>query len=166
MLFRSNIVGSASTFTSTGQNSQFNSIGVGTAASGTAGEIRATNNVTAYYSDKRLKLILGTISNPLDRLMKLSGVFYKNNEVAGQYGYTSQEEQVGVIAQEVEEVLPQIVKPAPFDIGKDENGIEISKSGENYKTVQYEKLIPLLIEAIKEQQAQIEELRTQIKGMQ
>ena len=62
--------------------------------------------------------------------------------------------------------MPQVVKPAPFDTATDANGKIFSITGENYKTVQYEKLIPLLIEAIKEQQAQIEELRTQIKGMQ
>ena len=64
----------------------------------------------------------------------------------------NKKEQVGVIAQDVEKVLPQIVTPAPFDIGRDENDNEYSISGENYKTVQYDKIIPLLIEAIKEQQ--------------
>jgi len=66
---------------------------------------------------------------------------------------------VGVLAQDVERVLPEAVKPAPFDILKLNEGIEISMSGENYKTVQYEKLVPLLIEAIKELNNQIIELK-------
>jgi hypothetical protein len=77
------------------------------------------------------------------------------NDVAKANGYDSDETQVGVLAQEVEAVLPEIVKAAPFDL--DENGN--SKSGENYKTVQYEKLVPLLIEAIKELEAQVAELK-------
>jgi hypothetical protein len=85
----------------------------------------------------------------------LSGVYYTNNDVAKEHGYTSEETQVGVLAQEIEAVLPEIVKAAPIDL--DENGN--SKSGENYKTVQYEKLVPLLIEAIKELEAQVAELK-------
>ena len=65
---------------------------------------------------------------------------------------------VGVIAQDLQEVLPQAVKFAPFDRDAEGN----SKSGENYLTVQYEKIVPLLIEAIKEQQIQIDQLKTQI----
>jgi hypothetical protein len=142
----------------TGANFQVNSLGVGTAGSGTAGEIRATNNITAFYSDKRLKDIQGIIPNALAKLLTLSGVIFKQNKKAEEFGYTNYEEQVGVIAQEVQAVLPQVVKPAPFDL--DENNQ--SKSGENYITVQYEKLVPLLIEAIKEQQKQIDELKAKI----
>ena len=65
---------------------------------------------------------------------------------------------VGVSAQEVQKVLPEAVKLAPFD--KNDYGESIS--GENYLTVQYEKLVPLLIEAIKEQQTQVEELKKEI----
>jgi trimeric autotransporter adhesin len=133
-------------------------LGVGTAGSGTTGEIRATNNITAFYSDKRLKDIISTIPNALDKLLTLSGVIFTQNKKAEEFGYTDYSEQVGVIAQEVQAVLPQVVKPAPFDL--DENNQ--SKSGENYITVQYEKLVPLLIEAIKEQQKQIDELKAKI----
>ena len=139
----------------TGNNYQVNSLGVGTAASGTAGEIRATNNVTAYYSDARLKNVSGNISNALSKVCSLNGVLYTNNDLAGTFGYTTQEEQVGVLAQEVAAVLPQVVVAAPFDIGQNDDGTEYSISGQDYKTVRYEKLVPLLIEAIKELNAKI-----------
>jgi hypothetical protein len=150
--------------TSIVNNAQITTLGVGTTASGTTGEIRATNNITAYFSDKRLKDIKSTIPNALDKVMSLSGVLYTSNEIAAKYGYKDQFEQVGVIAQEVESVLPQIVKRAPFD-SKYVNGQEVSISGENYKTVQYEKLVPLLIEAIKDQQGQIEVMKAEINKL-
>ena len=134
------------------------SFGVGTAASGTAGQILATNDITAYYSDARLKTISGPILNALDKVNALSGVYYKSNEIAEKYGYTDQSVQVGVIAQEVKEVLPQVIRRAPFDMGPNDT----SKSGEDYMTVQYEKLVPLLIEAIKELSAEVAELKSKI----
>lgn len=114
---------------------QFGSFGVGTAASGTSGEIRATNNVTAYYSDERLKTKLGNIDNALAKLETLNGFYYEANEIAQSLGYEVKKE-VGVSAQEVEAIMPEVVAPAPID--------------DKYLTVRYERLVPLLIEAIKE----------------
>lgn len=125
------------------------------------GNIYAQGDVYAYYSDKRLKTVIGTIENAIDKVMSLSGVVYKNNDLAKSLGYDSQEEQVGVIAQQVKEVLPQVVRLAAFDIDF-VDGKEVSKSGENYLTVKYDKIIPLLIEAIKEQQIRIQELEKKI----
>ena len=147
----------SATFTSI-NNLQINSLGVGTAASTTAGEIRATNNITAYYSDARLKNVISNIPDALLKVNALNGVIYTNNDVANSFGYTTTEEQVGVLAQEVQAVLPQLVTPAPFDIGQNEDGTEFSKSGENYMTVRYDRLVPLLIEAIKELNAKVEAL--------
>jgi hypothetical protein len=127
----------------TSNNVQFNSIGAGTAASGTAGEIRATNNVTAYYSDDRLKTRLGKIENAIDKVCSLNGFYYEANQTAQDLGYKVKRE-VGVSAQEVQSILPEIIAPAPID--------------EKYMTVYYERLVPLLIEAIKEQQATINNL--------
>ena len=143
----------------TSSDVQFDSIGVGTAAAGTTGTIRATNQITAYYSDARLKEDIKPIENAIEKVKAISGVTYKPNAIAESFGYTNKEEHVGVLAQEVEAVLPQVVKPAPFDILQLQEGVEISRSGQNYKTVQYEKLVPLLIQAIKEQQIMIEELQ-------
>jgi hypothetical protein len=128
---------------------------VGTTADPGAGAIYATGNITAFFSDKRLKTVSGKIENALDKVGKLSGVYYTFNDTAKSFGYDSDEEQVGVIAQEVEAVLPQIVKAAPFDLDENNN----SKSGENYKTVQYDKLVPLLIEAINELRAEVKALK-------
>jgi hypothetical protein len=128
---------------------------VGTTSDPGAGAIYATGNITAFFSDQRLKTVSGKIENALDKVKSLSGVYYTMNDVAKANGYDSDETQVGVLAQEVEAVLPEIVKPAPFDLDENNN----SKSGENYKTVQYEKLVPLLIEAIKELEAQVAELK-------
>lgn len=139
-----NTTGSAGTFTSTSQNSQFNSVGVGTAGSGTAGEIRATNNITAYYSDDRFKTNLGNIPNALDKVQTLNGFYYEANELAQSYGYEKKME-VGVSAQQVQAIMPEVVAPAPID--------------ENYLTVRYERLVPLLIEAIKELKAEVDELK-------
>ena len=130
-------------------------LSVGTTSDPGAGAIYATGNITAFFSDKRLKTVSGKIENALDKVAKLSGVYYTFNDTAKSFGYDSDEVQVGVLAQEVEAVLPQIVKAAPFDLDENNN----SKSGENYKTVQYDKLVPLLIEAINELRAEVKALK-------
>ena len=137
------------TAAATNVNTQLASLGVGTAASGTAGEIRATNNITAYYSDDRLKTKLGNIENALDKVRSLSGFYYEANEVAQAFGYEVKRE-VGVSAQQVQAVQPEVVAPAPID--------------ENYLTVRYERLVPLLIEAIKELDGELQSIKQQLKG--
>ena len=145
-------ISSPTTFSSTLTltSAQITSLGVGTAASGTGGEIRATNAITAYYSDERLKTEVQRIDNALAKVRRLSGVYYVNNDVAKSYGYTSTERQVGYLAGQMKGELPEVVKPAPFDIGQNTDGTEYSISGQNYMTVQYEKVGPLLLEAIKD----------------
>lgn len=128
----------------TGSSVQFGSFGVGTAASGTTGEIRATNNITAYYSDDRLKTKLGAIENALDKVCSLSGFYYEANDTAQALGYKPVRE-VGVSAQEVQVVMPEVVAPAPID--------------DKYLTVRYERMMPLLIEAIKELSSEIDALK-------
>lgn len=137
---------------------QLTSLGVGTAASSTTGEIRATNQISSFYSDERLKENIKIIPDALNKLMTLRGVTYTPNSIAESYGYRK-ENMVGVIAQEVEAVLPEAVKPAPFDILQLNEGVEISRSGEYYKTVQYEKLVPLLIQAVKELAEEVNKLK-------
>jgi hypothetical protein len=143
-----NIVLSAPQNLHTGSNFQVNSLGVGTAAGGTAGEIRATNNVIAYYSDDRLKTRLGRIENALDKICSLEGFYYEANQTAQGLGYAVQRE-MGVSAQSTQLVAPEIVKPAPVD--------------DKYLTVQYERFAPLIIEAIKELRVEIDALKAKIK---
>jgi hypothetical protein len=123
------------------------------------GEVRATSEITAYYSDRRLKDNIKVILNALEKVKSISGVTYTGNDLAKEFGYDIKKPQVGVIADEIEAVLPEVIRPAPFDIDADGNSI----SGENYKTVQYEKIVPLLIEAIKEVSLQIEELKKKLQ---
>jgi hypothetical protein len=127
-----------------------------------AGALSVTNEITAYSSDKRLKTDVRPIDNAIDKVKSLNGIIYKWNDLANSLaGYTTDEDLVGLFAQDVQAVLPQAVRPAPFD---QENGE--SKSGEDYLTVQYEKLVPLLVEAIKEQQTTIERQQKQIDQIQ
>jgi len=128
----------------------------------TYGTQSATGNICAYSSDARLKTNVVNIENALEKLMSLNGVTFDWKEEVKDLGFnpTLMYNEAGVLAQEVEAVLPQATAPAPFDTEYDVNtGEQISKSGENYLTVQYEKIVPLLIEAMKEQQQQIEDLK-------
>ena len=131
-------------------------LGVNVAASTTDGRIDAGNDIVAFSSDKRLKENINPIENPLEKIDKLSGFTFNWNETANKLaGFDRNQSMVGVFAQDVESVLPEAVKRAPFD----NDGSDGSLSGENYLTVQYEKLVPLLIESIKELKAEIEELK-------
>ena len=129
----------------TGASVQFGSFGVGTGASGTTGEIRATNNITAFFSDERLKTKTGDIKNAVDKVCQSETLLYHANETAVALGYDASIQEVGVTAQSVQKVQPEIVVPAPID--------------DRYLTVRYEKLVPLLIEAIKELKAEIDVLK-------
>jgi hypothetical protein len=70
--------------------------------------------------------------------------------------------EIGLSAQDVQNVLPELVNIAPFDMSLDENGNIKSKSGDNYLTISYERLVPILIEGIKEQNKKISNLENEI----
>jgi hypothetical protein len=130
------------------------------------GNYYGSGDVTAYYSDERLKTKVSTITNAIEKVKSLEGFIYVENELAKSVGYTNDKEQAGVSAQQIQAVLPQAVSLAPFDMqGVPETGEIISKSGENYLTVKYDRIVPLLIEAIKEQQTQIEKLQAQLNDL-
>jgi hypothetical protein len=142
--------GSATTFTSTTQDSQFNSIGVGTAASTTAGEIRATNNVTAYYSsDRKFKENIRDIDTPLEKVVAIGGKYFDWTDAyiqahGGEDGYFISKSDFGVVAQDVHSVFPVAVKTR-------EDGT---------LAVDYEKLCSLAFAAIKELEKRIVELES------
>jgi hypothetical protein len=130
----------------------------GLSSLGVSGDITATGDVTAFSSDSRLKGDIQTITNALSKVKLITGVTYIHNDLAKSFGYTDESRFAGVLAQEVEAVLPEVVVPAPFDIADDGTSI----SGENYKTVKYDKIVPLLIEAIKELTAKVEMLESRV----
>ena len=117
------------------------------------GAIQCTGNITAFVSDERLKTDIKRIESPLEKLLSLRGFTYKFNDLAKSMNeHYGDEIQVGVSAQEVKKVLPEAVKPAPIN--------------PDYMTVQYEKLVPLLIEAMKEQQETIENLKSRLEKLE
>ena len=103
-----------------------------------AGAATFNNDVTAF-SDKRLKTDIQPIENALEKVMHMQGVYYKRNDVE------DAREQVGVLAQDMEAVLPEVVLTADDEI--------------QTKSVDYGKITSVLIEAIKELKAEINELK-------
>ena len=122
------------------------------------GEGRFSADVVAYYSsDRRFKDNIFTIESPIDKIKKISGVEFDWNEKgpawtrSKEFGNTSGAlHDIGVVAQEIQEILPEAVRTR--------------KDG--YLSVNYEKIIPLLIEGIKEQQTTIEDLQSRIKKLE
>jgi len=114
-----------------------------------SGAITADGDITAFFtSDQRLKENVVNIPNALDKVMDINGVeFDWSSEYIETHGgedeWFNRKHQVGVIAQEVEKVLPEVVADRP----------------DGYKAVRYEQLVPLLIEAIKELKTELDELK-------
>ena len=107
--------------------------------------IRATNDVVAFYgSDRRLKENISPITNPIDKINQIGG--YEYDWIPMEGIHENEGHDIGVIAQEIQEVLPEIVT-------RRENG---------YLAVKYERIVALLIECVKEQQIQIDELKNSI----
>ena len=98
-----------------------------------AGAATFNNNVTAF-SDERLKDNIETLEDGLDKVEQLRGVTYTRDE----------KENIGVIAQEVEKILPEIVLTADDEMGT--------------KSVDYSRLTAVLIEAVKDLSARVKEL--------
>ena len=133
------------TVSSSGDCKVSNSLGVGMDASGTSGRIDASNDIVAFStSDIRWKTNIKPIENPIEKIKQISGNTFEWIEDSKFHGNTGKD--VGVIAQEIEAILPEIVTTR--DTGM--------------KAVKYEKLVALLIEAVKEQQKQIDELNAKL----
>ena len=109
-----------------------------------SGSFSATGNITAYSSDERLKNFKGKIENALDKVQKLNGYYYEWNDTAKGIDADAFKDnvEIGVNAQEVMEVMPEVVTTAPI--------VDIHNLDTDYKTVYYDKLVPLLIESVKE----------------
>jgi hypothetical protein len=118
----------------------------GATTSTTVGLIRASNDIIAYASsDERLKENVETIKGSLDKVMSIGG--YEFDWVPMEGIHENEGHDIGVIAQEIQKVLPEIVTTR-------ENG---------YLAVKYEKIVALLIEAIKEQQKQIDDIKSKLQ---
>lgn len=107
--------------------------------------LSCSNDIIAFASDERLKTNFEPIENAVDKVLKLRGFTYNFNKIGEGLGFDTSIRHAGVSAQEVQAVLPEAVCPAP--------------ASDEYLTVKYDKLVPLLIEAIKELKAEIEELK-------
>jgi hypothetical protein len=145
----SQITLSSTTGGSTTSDVRFGSLGIGMAASGTSGRIDASGDIVAYStSDRNFKENITPIPNALEKISKISGNTYDwKEDMKDFHGFEGND--VGVIAQEIEEVLPQLVTTR-------ETG---------YKAVKYDKLVALLIEGIKEQQTQIHNLTLEVENL-
>ena len=116
------------------------------------GNLYVKNDVVAYStvpSDIRLKENITDLEEPLSKVLRLRGIEYNLKDT------DKQGRQVGLIAQEVEPVIPELVKERPLPL-------KTGNTTELYKMVKYEELTPYLVEAIKEQQVTIEELKREI----
>ena len=111
----------------------------------TNNELRTNGDIVAFASDERLKTNIKPIENAVDKVLKLRGFTYNFNEIGEELGFDTSLRHSGVSAQEVQAVLPEAVCPAP--------------ASDEYLTVKYDKLVPLLIEAIKELKEEIKELK-------
>ena len=109
-------------------------------------------NVFSSYSDTRLKTVLGNIENPINKVNSIETFYYEANELAVSLGVDAGFKQIGVSAQSVQSVVPEAVGPSPVN--------------KEYLTVQYERLVPLLIEAIKEQEQQILKLKDRVTQLE
>lgn len=115
----------------------------------TNGDLRVHGNVISFFSDERLKTNFRPIGDALGKISQLEGAFYNPNERAQELGLGNTDDQlVGLRAQQVLQVLPEAVT----DIGIESGDAE----GDMLLTVQYEKLVPLLVQAVKELKAKVE----------
>ena len=111
--------------------------------------VQCTGDVIALVSDDRLKNRITNIQQALGKVNSLNGFIYKFNDLAKTFGFGDEEKHAGLSAQEVKKVLPEVIKPAPFN--------------PEYMTVQYEKVVPLLVEALKELTVRVEALEFHTK---
>ena len=131
------------------------SVGTSDPGFGLNGDIRAKNNITAYFSsDRRLKENIKVIETPLNKITSINGVTFDwTNEFieknGGEDNYFMRKNDVGVIAQEVLQIMPEVV----------------AERTDGYLAVKYERLIPLLIEAIKSLHDKVEKLENKLEDL-
>jgi CRISPR/Cas system-associated endonuclease Cas3-HD len=125
------------------------------------GAIICSKGITTSFSDNRLKNYTSNIANPIDLINRLNGFHFVPNDLALNYGFTKTPD-VGLSAQEVQSILPEIVRLAPFDMTRDTHNNIVSKSGDDFLTICYEKMAPLFVECIKALKKELNELRCEV----
>ena len=133
------------------------------------GNAYARGDFFSGASDERLKLNFSPISSALEKIKQVNGYeFDWDEEKCISLGFKpAQKHEHGFKAQEIQKIVPDAVTLAPFDSHTDEETkLEISKSGKNYLTVKYERVVPLLLQAIKDQQLIIENQEIRLKRLE
>ena len=140
-------------FMKTGSSSEFAEpkVDAGISYNSSTNTLSVAGDVIAFASDDRLKTDKLLIDNPLDKVMQIEGFTFNFNEIGSKIFDTSVRH-VGVSAQQIQKVLPEAVASAPMNLIDDED----------YLTVKYDKLVPLLIEAIKELNKKVEKLEQKL----
>jgi hypothetical protein len=121
-------------------------------------------DVVQYYSDERLKDKVGTLDGALEMVKSWTPFKYRDSAIAKSFNLYNDRVQVGLSAQEVQRSLPELVELAPFDTETDYSDTNAprrySKSGEDYLTLNYMRLVPVLVQAIKELEARVAQLES------
>ena len=113
------------------------------------GAITATGNITAYYSDERLKDVSGKLEGSLDAINSWQAVRYTAKDWTP---YDSSVVEIGLLAQEVQKTHPEVVAPAPFD--------------EEYLTIRYERLVSVLVSGMQEMTQKMEAMEKRIQELE
>ena len=130
---------------------------------------------TSFPSDRKFKDNLAPVENALDKVLKLNGKTYNYKTEEYKDMALPEGKQFGLVAQEVEQVFPELVKditppphsdpPIQGSKGKLATEPTSTEPRETFKSVNYIELIPVLVEAIKEQQKTIDELKAEVEGL-
>ena len=153
-------------------NNNTNNVGIGTDNPSAyklqvVGSIGASGDISASYSDERLKEVTEYIKDVLPILSKINVFRYNCNDIGEKYGYDKSKHELGLSAQEIQKYYPELVSLAPFDSAYDsETKQVVSKSGEDYLTLKYERLVPVLLQGIKELKQEINELKVRLSNLE
>jgi hypothetical protein len=125
------------------------------------GTLTSTGAISSFFSDMRLKERISPIDHALHKINNIETFKYIPNKTALSYNFTNNNVHVGLSAQNIQNILPEVVDLAPFDTSNLEDGSIVSRSGNNYLSVSYESLVPLLLESIKELKHKFDYLKNQ-----
>lgn len=139
------------------------SAGYGASTTPVAGQVRASGDIIYGVSDKRLKTEIETITDALEKISQLRGVTWAQSDLAKELKAPEQHgRKAGLLAQDLQKVLPEAVGLAPFDTDKHMK----SKSGLNLLNIKYDQVTGLLVEGIKELKAKNEALEARLAKLE